>query len=118
MWGQWLVNDHGQHGASFSDCQMQVSDWGARCAFAGHRRKPDTQLDLILDYRSNLALYPDFQSYFRKHRPPLLAAWGRHYPAFLPAGAIAYQRDLPDVEVHLLDAGFLRWKHIIMRSRR
>lgn len=65
----------------------------------------DIQLDLILDYRSNVALYPVFQAYFRKHRPPLLAVWGRHDPAFVPAGALAYRRDLPDAEVHLLDAG-------------
>jgi pimeloyl-ACP methyl ester carboxylesterase len=70
--------------------------------------RPDAheiQLDLILDYRSNVALYPDFQAYFRKHRPPLLAAWGRHDPAFIPAGAEAYRRDLPDAEIHLLDTG-------------
>ena len=65
----------------------------------------DIQLDLILDYRSNVELYPAFQAYFRKHRPPLLAVWGRHDPAFIPAGAEAYKRDLPDAEVHLLDAG-------------
>ena len=65
----------------------------------------EIQLDLIRDYRNNVALYPDFQSYFRKHQPPLLAAWGRHDPAFIPAGAEAYRRDLPDAEVHLLDAG-------------
>ena len=65
----------------------------------------DIQLDLIRDYRTNVALYPDFQAYFRAHRPPLLAAWGRHDPAFITAGAEAYKRDLPEVEVHLLDAG-------------
>ena len=65
----------------------------------------EIQLDLILDYRSNVALYSAFQSYFREQRPPLLAVWGRHDPAFLPAGAAAYQRDLPDALVHLLDAG-------------
>jgi pimeloyl-ACP methyl ester carboxylesterase len=65
----------------------------------------EIQLDLILDYRSNVAMYPAFQAYLRKHRPPLLAAWGRHDPAFVPAGANAYKRDLPDAEVHLLDAG-------------
>jgi len=65
----------------------------------------DIQLDLILDYRSNVALYPAFQSYFREHHPPLLAVWGRHDPAFLPAGAMAYRRDIPDAEIHLLDAG-------------
>lgn len=65
----------------------------------------DIQLDLIRDYRTNVALYPEFQAYFRAHRPPLLAAWGRHDPAFIPAGAKAYKRDLPEAEVHLLDAG-------------
>ncbi len=65
----------------------------------------EMQLDLILDYASNLALYPAFQAYFRKHRPPLLAIWGRNDPHFLPAGALAYRRDLPDAEVVLLDTG-------------
>ena len=65
----------------------------------------EIQLDLILDYRSNVALYPDFQAYFRAHRPPLLAAWGRHDAHFLPAGAEAYRRDLPEAEIHLLEAG-------------
>ncbi len=65
----------------------------------------DIQLDLILDYASNLALYPDFQAYFRAHRPPLLAIWGRNDPHFVPAGALAYRRDLPDAEVILLDTG-------------
>ncbi|HYO82013.1 MAG TPA: alpha/beta hydrolase [Bryobacteraceae bacterium] len=65
----------------------------------------EIQLDLILDYRSNVALYPAFQAYFREHRPPLLAVWGRHDPAFIPAGAEAYRKDPPEAEVHLLDAG-------------
>ncbi|MBE0563538.1 MAG: alpha/beta hydrolase [Ochrobactrum anthropi] len=65
----------------------------------------EIQLDLIHDYRNNVALYPDFQSYFREHPPPLLATWGRYDPAFIPPGAEAYKRDLPDAEVHLLDAG-------------
>jgi pimeloyl-ACP methyl ester carboxylesterase len=65
----------------------------------------EIQLDLILDYRSNVALYPKFQAYFREHQPPFLAAWGKNDPAFIPAGAKAYQRDLPDAEVHLIDTG-------------
>lgn len=65
----------------------------------------DIQLDLILDYRTNVALYPAFQAYFRAHRPPLLAVWGRHDPFFLAAGADAYRRDLPEAEIHLLDTG-------------
>jgi pimeloyl-ACP methyl ester carboxylesterase len=58
-----------------------------------------------LDYRSNVALYTEFQAYFRNHQPPLLAVWGRHDPAFIPAGAEAYKRDLPDSQVHFLDTG-------------
>lgn len=65
----------------------------------------EIQLDLILEYRSNVARYPDFQAYFRAHRPPLLAAWGCNDAHFLPAGAEAYRRDLPDAEIHLLDTG-------------
>ncbi len=63
------------------------------------------QLDLLLDYQSNVALYPDFQGYFRANQPPLLAVWGRHDPFFVPAGAEAYRRDNPGAEVHLLEAG-------------
>ena len=65
----------------------------------------EIQLDLILDYRSNLALYPAFQAYFRERRPPLLAIWGRNDLHFLPAGALAFRRDLPDAEIELIDAG-------------
>ena len=65
----------------------------------------EIQLDLILSYRTNVALYPQFQRYFRDHCPPVLAVWGRHDQAFLPAGAEAYRRDNPDAEVHLLDTG-------------
>jgi pimeloyl-ACP methyl ester carboxylesterase len=65
----------------------------------------EIQLDLVLDYRSNVALYPAFQAYFRETQPPLLAVWGKNDAHFLPAGALAYRRDLPKVEVHLLDTG-------------
>jgi pimeloyl-ACP methyl ester carboxylesterase len=65
----------------------------------------EIQLDLFLDYASNVALYPEFHRYFAKERPPLLAVWGRNDPFFLPAGAEAYRRDIPDAEVHLYDTG-------------
>lgn len=65
----------------------------------------EVQLDLVLDYRSNIALYPAFQAYVRKYQPPCLVVWGKNDLAFLPAGALAYQRDLPLAEVHLLDTG-------------
>ncbi len=65
----------------------------------------ELQLDLFLDYASNVALYPRFQKYFRTHKPPLLAVWGRNDPYFVPAGAEAFKRDIPNAEVHLLDTG-------------
>jgi pimeloyl-ACP methyl ester carboxylesterase len=65
----------------------------------------DVQLDLFGDYKSNVALYPKFQEYFRTHKPPFLAVWGKHDPFFLPAGAEAFKRDLPQAEVHLFDTG-------------
>jgi pimeloyl-ACP methyl ester carboxylesterase len=65
----------------------------------------EVQLDLFGDYRSNVALYPAFQQYFRTHRPPFLAVWGKHDPFFLPAGAEAFRRDMPDAVVRLFDTG-------------
>jgi pimeloyl-ACP methyl ester carboxylesterase len=65
----------------------------------------EIQLDLFLDYASNVALYPKFQAYFRTHHPPLLAVWGRNDPFFLAQGAEAFRRDNPDAEVHLFDTG-------------
>lgn len=65
----------------------------------------DIQLDLIGDYKTNLALYPQFQNYFRSSQVPLLAVWGKDDPIFTPPGAEAFKRDLPNAEIHLLDAG-------------
>ena len=65
----------------------------------------EAQLDLFGDYKSNVALYPEFQAYFRKHRPPMLAVWGKNDPFFLPAGAEAFKRDNPHVEVRFYPTG-------------
>jgi pimeloyl-ACP methyl ester carboxylesterase len=65
----------------------------------------EIQLDLFLDYASNVKLYPQFQAYFRTSRPPLLAVWGKNDPFFLPPGAEAYRRDIPNAEVHFYDTG-------------
>jgi pimeloyl-ACP methyl ester carboxylesterase len=65
----------------------------------------EIQLDLFLDYATNVALYPAFQEYFRTKRPPLLAVWGKNDPFFLPAGAEAFRRDNPAAEVHFYDTG-------------
>ncbi|MEV4479108.1 alpha/beta fold hydrolase [Micromonospora coxensis] len=65
----------------------------------------EIQLQLFWDYQFNLDAYPDFQRYFREHRPPTLITWGRHDEIFGAAGAEAYARDLPEAEIHLLDTG-------------
>jgi len=65
----------------------------------------DIQLDLFLDYANNVKLYPAFQAYFRASQPPLLAIWGEHDPYFIPAGAKAFKRDLPNATVQFLDTG-------------
>lgn len=65
----------------------------------------EIQLDLFLDYTSNVALYPKFQEYFRTRRPPLLAVWGKNDPFFLPPGAEAFKRDNPGAEVRFYETG-------------
>src|SRR6201991_233207 len=65
----------------------------------------EVQLDLVGDYKNNVALYPTFQDYFRTHKPRLLAVWGRNDPFFLPPGAEAFKRDIPDAEVRFSDTG-------------
>ncbi len=65
----------------------------------------EIQLDLLLDYASNVEMYPQFQHYFRQYQPPLLAVWGKNDPFFMPAGAEAWKRDLPDAEIRFYDTG-------------
>ncbi len=65
----------------------------------------EAQLDLLGDYKSNVALYPAFQVYFRTQRPRLLAIWGKNDPFFLPAGAEAFKRDIPGAVVRFVDTG-------------
>ena len=71
----------------------------------------DIQLDLFGDYQSNVAAYPKFQEYFRKHQPAMLAVWGKNDPFFLPAGAEAFRRDLPGAEIRFIDGG-----HFVLES--
>jgi len=65
----------------------------------------EIQLDLIGDYKTNVELYPKFQEYFRTKQPPLLAAWGKNDPFFLPPGAEAFKRDNPNAEVYFYETG-------------
>ena len=74
----------------------------------------DIQLDLFLDYANNVKLYPAFQQYFRQSKPPLLAIWGKNDPFFIPPGAEAYKKDLPNVKVQFLDTGhFATETHVV-----
>jgi pimeloyl-ACP methyl ester carboxylesterase len=73
-----------------------------------HLSKPgqrEIQAELLYDYRTNVALYVSWQALLRKHKPPTLVVWGQNDPSFISAGAEAYGRDVPDAEIHLLDAG-------------
>lgn len=94
-----------QYGTGADPALLSPDGYELDIAYMARPGAEEIQLDLILDYRNNVALYPDFQSYFREYSPPLLAVWGRHDPPFLPAGADAYKRDLPSAQVHLLDTG-------------
>jgi pimeloyl-ACP methyl ester carboxylesterase len=73
--------------------------------YLGRAGADDVQLDLFGNYSSNVALYPAFQEYFREHKPPLLAVWGDKDPFFLPPGAKAFKRDLPDAKIVFFDTG-------------
>ena len=74
-------------------------------AYVSIAGRAEIQNDLILDYRTNVALYPQFQQYLREHQPPLLAVWGRNDPSFIPAGAEAFKKDVPTAEIHFVDSG-------------
>ena len=67
---------------------------------------------MIFDYQNNVKLYPEFQKYLREQHPPLLAVWGKNDPSFIPAGAEAFRRDVPDAEIHLVESG-----HFALESR-
>jgi pimeloyl-ACP methyl ester carboxylesterase len=73
--------------------------------YLGRPGAADLQLDLFGDYKSNVALYPTFQKYFRTYKPPFLAAWGKNDPFFLPPGAEAFKRDIPNAIVRFFDTG-------------
>jgi pimeloyl-ACP methyl ester carboxylesterase len=97
-----------QYTAGLSAAQVELvspDSWMLDWSLLSRPGNIDLQLDLFGDYRTNVALYPQFQAFFREHRPPTLITWGRHDPLFTVAGAEAYRRDLPHAELHLLDAG-------------
>jgi pimeloyl-ACP methyl ester carboxylesterase len=79
--------------------------WTDEFAFLSRPGQGDIQMDLFYDYRTNVASYPAWQEWLRRHQPPLLVLWGRFDPSFQVEEAEAYRRDVPTAEVHVLDAG-------------
>ena len=95
-----------EYGVGISDTSLiKPEGYTLDAALLARPGNVEIQLDLFLDYASNVALYPEFQRYFREYRPPLLAIWGEFDPYFVPAGARAFQRDLPEADVRLLPTG-------------
>ncbi|WP_298152351.1 alpha/beta hydrolase [Metallibacterium sp.] len=79
--------------------------WNDEFAHLSQPGQREIQEALLYDYRTNVAAYPVWQAWLRKHKPPTLIVWGANDPSFIAAGAQAYRADLPDAEIHLLDAG-------------
>jgi pimeloyl-ACP methyl ester carboxylesterase len=79
--------------------------WTDEFSFLSRPGQREIQAELLYDYRTNVAAYPAWQAWLRTHHPPTLVVWGRNDPSFVAAGAEAFKRDLPEAEVHLLDAG-------------
>jgi pimeloyl-ACP methyl ester carboxylesterase len=79
--------------------------WNLDYALISRPGNGDIQLDIFYDYRTNVAQYPEYQAYLRKSQVPLLAVWGEHDIIFVPPGAESFKKDLPNAEVHLINAG-------------
>jgi pimeloyl-ACP methyl ester carboxylesterase len=93
------------HGVSNAEERVAPEAIALDQALLDRPQSAEIQLDLIGDYKSNVALYPKFQEFFRTHRPPTLAVWGKNDPFFLPAGAEAFRRDNPSAKVVFFDTG-------------
>jgi pimeloyl-ACP methyl ester carboxylesterase len=85
--------------------RIDPDNWGHDQALLDRPGNKDVQLDLFLDYGTNVPLYPQFQAYFRKYQPPAILIWGKNDKIFPADGAYPYKRDLPKMEFHILDTG-------------
>ena len=92
-------------GTSPNAQRYDPDNWRDEEQFLARPGQAAIQTDLFYDYRTNLESYPRWQAWLREHRPPTLVTWGKYDPSFTVHGAHAYQRDVPDAEVHVLDAG-------------
>jgi pimeloyl-ACP methyl ester carboxylesterase len=94
-----------RHLAGVSQPELVDPDmWSQEFAFLTRPGMAWIQLELAFDYQSNVAAYPEWQAYLRDKRPPTLVVWGKHDPLFTVAGALAFSREVPDAETHLLNA--------------
>jgi pyruvate/2-oxoglutarate dehydrogenase complex dihydrolipoamide dehydrogenase (E3) component/pimeloyl-ACP methyl ester carboxylesterase len=95
-----------EYGSGIADTDVLAPEgYTLDAALLARPGNQDIQLDLFLDYANNVKLYPKFHEYFRKWKPPLLAIWGKNDPYFIPPGAEAFKRDIPNAEVRFLDTG-------------
>ncbi|MGH8522158.1 MAG: alpha/beta fold hydrolase [Gammaproteobacteria bacterium] len=106
---RWLTSIRAtkwQYTNGVNDASLVSPDtWTVDQALLDRPGNAEIQLDLFYDYRTNIPLYPQWQTYFRKHKPPTLVVWGQNDAIFVAAGAAPYQRDIPDAEIHLLGTG-------------
>ena len=93
-----------QHGTRHPE-RISPDNWLVVQPLLDRPGNAEIQLDLFYDYRTNVPLYPSWQTYFREHQPPTLIVWGKNDPIFPAEGAHPYLRDLPNAELHLLDTG-------------
>jgi pimeloyl-ACP methyl ester carboxylesterase len=97
---RWIYTEGARHPEHISP-----DNWIVDLAALARPEGDRIQLDLFYDYRTNVARYPEWQAYLRTRKPPTLVVWGKNDPIFTPEGARAFQRDLPEAELHLLDTG-------------
>lgn len=108
-----LAATRGRHVGGDPDAEAYDPDlWNDELAYLRRPGIAEIQMELIYDYRTNIQSYPAWQAWLHDNQPPALVLWGRHDLAFTVAGAIAFRRDLPDAEIHILDAG-----HFAMDTR-
>jgi pimeloyl-ACP methyl ester carboxylesterase len=79
--------------------------WTDEFAFLSQPGQADIQSDLFYDYRTNVDSYPNWQAWMARNRPRLLVLWGKYDPSFDPSEPEAYRRDVPNSQIHVLEAG-------------
>ena len=105
-WLTSLAATKWQYTNGVKDASLVSPDtWTMDQTFLDRPGNAEIQLDLFYDYRTNIPLYPQWQAYFREHKPATLVVWGKNDAIFVAAGAAPYKRDIPNADIHLLDTG-------------